>query len=169
MGFKIFANGTPKFHYESDKNLDGDDFKWASVLANFTTTTPTLKGAVPDVIGAVTPSAGIGDLMGAVAQREMVHLIDIAVSSLAMKATEGSYIFVSCRQTHLLWPDTMGTGRYTFDPGDNPGPEFLKAIKTALKDTDFATWGALAGLAKTLGKYDAACVSDPRLMIQLSH
>jgi hypothetical protein len=170
MGFSIFASGSANFHYERDNNIDGDDFTAVSIISAFQTTSPKVADAAGDAAGLVLPSVSITDGMAAAARIELVHLIDLAVSTMAMQASDGAKIFVSCRKTHLLWPDTMASAQYTFDPGDSPGAEFFKAIRPALTATDFDTWGTLGALVQALGRYSNYIDSgtNPRLIIQLT-
>ena len=169
-GLQDFRFGLAQFRLQRDNNIDGDDFTAATVLSAFQTTAPNAPSVAADAIVAALPSAGVADGVAAIARIEFVHLIDLAVSSLAMKASDGAWLFVSCRKTHVLWPDTMASAKYTFDPGDSPGAEFFRAIRPALAATDFDTWGTLGALAQVLGRYDNYLDGDtnPRLNIQLT-
>lgn len=95
MGFRIFASGSRSFHYERDNNIDGSDFTAAQILSAFQTTAPKAADVAADATGVVLPSAGVADGVAAIARIEFIHLIDLAVSSLAMKASDGAQIFVS--------------------------------------------------------------------------
>ncbi|HCA58202.1 MAG TPA: hypothetical protein DEP46_09490 [Blastocatellia bacterium] len=171
MGFSIFAAGTNNFHYAKDDCLDDSDFKVVEVLGKLQAMEPTKMGAVATGIDIAQPSAGIIDAMQAMATMQFLHLLNNAVSFLAMKpkAREG-WIFVSARESHLLWPDTGDNGEYKFYPGDNPGHEFMKKIGPALKAADMANWGVLRELVICLSKFERKVGNAvPAITIQLSH
>jgi hypothetical protein len=130
----------------------------------------TKMGAFATGVDIVQPSAGIIDLMQTMATMEFLHLLNNAVSFLAMKQQAANgWIFVSARESHLLWPDTGGNGEYKFK-GDNPGFDFMKKIGPALKEADMANWGVLRELALCLSKFDHHIGEGrPCITIQLSH
>jgi hypothetical protein len=171
MGFSIFAAGTKDFHYSRDKCIDDSDIDMVDLLSKFQGMDGTKMGAVATGIDIAQPSAGIIDLMKTMATMEFLHLLNNAVCFLAMKQqAHNGWIFVSARESHLLWPDTGGNGEYKFKPGNNPGHEFMKKIGPALKEADMANWGVLRELALCLSKFDRHIGEGrPCITIQLSH
>jgi hypothetical protein len=172
MSFRIFASGTNNFHFEQDDCIDGDDIDMVDLISKFQGMEPTWMGAGQVAIDIAQPSAGIIDLMEAMAMIEFCHMLSNAVCFLAMKggASDG-WIFVSARESHLLWPDTGGNAKYSFYPGDSPGTEFIRKIKPALEEADMANWGVLRMIALVLTRFDAHIPDSARpiISIQLSH
>ncbi len=171
MGFSIFASGNKNFNYSRDNCLDDSSFKPIELLGKLQSMEPSKVGVVTTGIDVALPSAGIIDGMKAIATMQFLHLLNNVVSFLAMhpKSREG-WIFVSARETHLLWPDTGGNGDYRFKPGNNPGYEFVKKISPALKEADMANWGVLRELVLCLSKYERHVGNSiPAINIQLSH
>lgn len=172
MSFSIFAAGSGNFHFQKDNCIDGDDLDTVDLISKFQGMEPTWMGAGSVAVDIAQPSAGIVDAMEAMATMEFLHMLSNAVCFLAMKggASDG-WIFVAARESHLLWPDTGGNGKYKFSPGISPGSEFIKKISPALKEADMANWGVLRMLALVLAKYDAH-ISDsarPIINIELRH
>lgn len=171
MGFNIFAAGNKNFQYTRDNCLDDSSFKPIELLGKLQSMEPTKVGAVTTGIDVALPSAGVIDGMKAIATMQFLHLLNTTVSMLAMhpKARDG-WIFVSARESHMLWPDTGGNGEYRFKPGNSPGHEFMKKIGPALKEADMANWGVLRELVLCLSKYERHVGSSiPCINIQLSH
>lgn len=171
MGFSIFAAGTRDFHYSRDNCIDDSDIDMVDLMSKFQTMEPTRMGAAATAIDIAQPSAGIIDLMQTMATMEFLHLLNNAVSFLALKPqASNGWIFVSARESHLLWPDTGGNGEYRFSPGDNPGREFMREIGPALQAADMANWGVLREIALCLSRFDAHIGNGrPCITIQLSH
>lgn len=172
MSFRIFASGSDNFHFTRDNCIDQDDIDMVDLISKFQGMEPTWMGALQTGVDVVQPSAGVIDLMTTMATMEFLHNLSNVVSFLAMKprASEG-WIFVAARESHIMWPDTGGNGKYEFSPGVNPGTEFIKAIGPALKAADMANWGVLRMLAITLARFESH-VSDstrPIINFQLSH
>jgi len=172
MSFKIFASGTGHFHFEKDDCIDDSELDLVDLLGKLQTMEQTWMGAGATAVDIVQPSAGIIDLMKTMATMEFLHLLSNAVCFLAMKggAADG-WIFVSATESHLLWPDTGGVGRYDFQPGDSPGSEFIRKVGPALKAASMANWGVLRMLALVLAKFDNHIDDSARpiINIQLSH
>ena len=171
MSFRIFAAGSDNFHYEKDGNIDKDTFETIKVLAILQSMEPTKAGAGQAAAEYVLPSAGITDLMEAMAAREFLHNLGNAVSFLAMcSGASDGWISVSARKSHILWPDTMGIARYNFSPGDDPGSEFIRLIAPPLKTTDMNNWGVLLVLSNVLAKFSQHIgeSATPMINIQLS-
>jgi len=172
MSFSIFASGTGNFHFERDDCIDDSELNLVDLLSKLQTMEPTWMGAGATAVDIVQPSAGIVDLMKTMATMEFLHMLSNTVCFLAMKGgAANGWIFVSAKQSHLLWPDTGGTGKYSFDPGDSPGAEFIKKVGPALKEADMANWGVLRMLAVVLAKFDNHIedTARPIINIQLSH
>ena len=168
MSFSIFASGTNNFHFEKDNCIDDDDIDMVDLISKFQGMEPTWMGAGEVAVDIAQPSAGIMDLMQAMATMEFLHMLSNTVCFLAMKggASDG-WIFVAAREEHLLWPDTGGNGKYSFYPGDSPGTEFIKKIAPALKEADMANWGVLRMLALVLAKFDNHIPDSARPIINI--
>jgi hypothetical protein len=172
MSFDIFAAGSGKFHFKMEGCIDDSELDMVDLLGKLQTMEPTWMGAGATAVDIVQPSAGIIDLMKTMATMEFLHNLSNAVCFLAMKGgVADGWIFVSARESHLLWPDSGGNAKYKFQPGNSPGAEFVKKIGPALKEANMATWGVLRMLAIVLAKYsnhidDSA---TPIINIQLSH
>jgi len=172
MGFTIFASGANKFHFKQENCIDDSAFDTADLLAKLQTMEPTWMGAGATAVDIVQPSAGIIDLMKTMATMEFLHSLSNAVCFLAMNSSSADgWIFVSARQSHLLWPDTGGNAKYRFQPGYSPGAEFIKKISPALKEADMANWGVLRMLGICLAKFSSKIDDStaPIINIQLSH
>ena len=171
MSFRIFAAGSDHFHYETSNNYDGSEFDAALVISKLMTASPDAVGALGAGVDIYGPSVSIVDAANALARIEMIHLLNTTVSSIAMRPTDGGSLFVSCRTTHALWPDTLAAGNYTFSPGDSPGYEFFRTIKPALVETDLDTWGVLLALVRVMAKFDEKLgdSTTPRLLVQITH
>jgi hypothetical protein len=161
MSFNIFAAGSGDFHYTKKGFIDADTFEPMKIVSALMKMEPTGLGAANAYIGYKTP--GITNLMSSLATMEFLHNLNNAVSFLAMctGASDG-WISVSTTQTHLLWPDSRGFAQYNFQPGDNPGAEFIKRIGPSLKDTDMNNWGVLAGCRSCLQNSPITSVTTPR-------
>lgn len=171
MGFSIFAAGTKDFHYSKDDCIDDSDIDMVDLLSKLQGLDGTKMGAFATGVDIVQPSVGVIDAMKSMATIQFLHLLNNAVSFLAMKQqASNGWIFVAARESHLLWPDTGGNGEYKFKPGNNPGHEFMKKIGPALKEADMANWGVLRELALCLSKFDRHIGEGrPCITIQLSH
>jgi hypothetical protein len=172
MSFRIFASGTNDFHFSKDDCIDDSDLDMVDLLGKLQSMEPTWMGAGATAVDIAQPSAGIIDLMKTMATMEFLHLLSNAVCFLAMKGgAANGWIFVAARETHLLWPDTGGNGKYRFYPGDSPGAEFMKKVGPALKEADMATWGVLRMLALVLARFDnhISGSATPMINIQLTH
>lgn len=167
MSFRIFAAGTPDFHFERDDNPDNDIFDTATVLNAFRSSSPTPMSVVEGVADYYTPNSLLEGL-NAIATIEFLHMLKSAVTFLAMrpKASQG-WIAIYPRESHLLWPDTVGAGEYKFRPGDDPGVEFFQAIKPALVKTDMNNYGMLRMLAVVLTMYNQHIRDSDPVMIQM--
>lgn len=172
MSFSIFAAGAGNFHFQQDGCIDDSAFNLMELIGKFQGMEPTWMGAAQTGADIALPSAGIIDLMKTMATMEMLHMLSNSVCFLAMKGgSSDGWISVSATESHLLWPDTGGFAKYSFDPGDSPGTEFIKKIGPALKEANMATWGVLRMLAIVLAKFDSSLPDDgrPIINIQLSH
>jgi hypothetical protein len=166
MSFNVFAAGSGHFHYQKDDFIDGSDFVPMKVVSTLMTMDPNPLGAANAAIGYKTP--GITDLMETMATMEFLHTLNDAVSFLAMcSGASDGWISLSCTKTHVLWPDTKSFARYNFQPGDDPGAEFMKIIGAGLKETSMNNWGVLAALSIVLAKYSASIGDDARPMINI--
>ncbi|MDO8334616.1 MAG: hypothetical protein Q7T35_08105 [Nitrosomonas sp.] len=168
MSFKIFASGLPNFHYTNDNCIDDSDLDMIDLLGDLQGLELTKSGVISTVIDIFTP--GVVDAMMKVARIESLHLLNNAVSSLAMKTqAESGWIFVSAMESHLLWPTTGGTAKYEFYPCVNPGLELMQQIGPALDAGNMTNWGVLRELAICIAKYGYHTGSDrPILNINLS-
>src|SRR6185369_9660674 len=147
---------------------DDSELNLVDLLSKLQTMEPTWMGAGATAVDIVQPSAGIVDLMKTMATMEFLHMLSNTVCFLAMKGgAANGWIFVSAKQSHLLWPDTGGTGKYSFDPGDSPGAEFIKKVGPALKEADMANWGVLRMLAVVLAKFDNHIEDTARPIINI--
>jgi hypothetical protein len=170
MSFNVFAAGSSGFHYKKDGFVDADTFEPMKLVSELMTMEPSVAGAVGAAQGHYTPD--MTNLMGTLAAMEFLHLLNDGVCMLAMcSGASDGWISVSSKKSHTLWPDTMGFARYNFQPGDDPGAEFIKAIGPSLKATDLNNWGVLAALSIVLSKYyDKVGDSGvPMLYINLDH
>lgn len=171
MSFKIFAAGSPEFHFSKDDCIDDSELDMVDLLGKLQTMEPTWIGAGSTAIDILQPSAGIIDLMKTMATMEFLHNLSNAVCFLAMcSGSSNGWISVSAVEKHLLWPDTGGVKTYKFDPGDSPGTEFIKKIGPALKAADMANWGVLRMLGLVIAKFSNEIDSNatPMLNIQLT-
>ncbi len=171
MSFSILANGSNGYHYSNDKCLDDSAFDDMDLLSKLQTMEPSWMGAASTAIDIAQPSAGIIDLMKAMATMEFVHNLSNAVCFLAMcsGASQGK-ISLSAIESNVLWANTGGTAEYCFDPGHSPGAEFIKKISPALKKADMANWGVLRMITFVLAQYRSKIDDNdtPRINIQLS-
>jgi hypothetical protein len=170
MGFSIFAAGTRDFHYSRDNCIDDSDFALVELLGKLQSMEPTRAGVITTGIDIAQPSAGIIDAMNALATMQFLDLLNTTVTMLAMKPqARNGWIFVSARESHLLWPDTGGNGDYRFR-GDSPGADFMREVGPALKAADMANWGVLRELVLCLSRFDSHIGNGrPCINIQLSH
>lgn len=154
MSFKIFASGSGKFHYVRDDCIDDSELNMIDLLGKLQTMEPTWMGAGATAVDIVQPSAGIIDLMKTMATMEFLHNLSNSVCFLAMcSGASDGWIAVTCRETHLLWPDTGANAKYQFYPGDSPGTEFIRKVGPAMKAANQANWGVLRMLGIVLAKY----------------
>jgi len=67
--------------------------------------------------------------------------------------------------------DTTSFARYNFQPGDEPGAEFMKKIGHGLTHTDLNKWGVLAALVLVLAGFVGKLNDNdiPMLLITISH
>lgn len=166
MSFNVFAAGSGNFHYIKDGFIDGGDFVPMKVVSALMTMEPSALGATNAYIGYKTP--GITDLMETVATQEFLHLLNDAVSFLAMcSGASDGWISVSCTESHTLWADTKTFACYKFLPGDDPGAEFVKLIGPGLQQTSMDNWGVLAALSIVLSKYSNHIGQDARPIINI--
>jgi hypothetical protein len=170
MAFRIFAAGTKGFHYVRDKVVDGSEFDTVKVVATLMNMELSASGVGGAAMDHQAP--GITDLMVSMVTMESLHNLNNAVGFLAMNASSGNgWISVSTRQSNIMWTDTMSLAKYNFNPGNNPGAEFIKKIGPGLNETDMNNFGVLMALSVVIGKY-SNLISDsdtPILNIQLFH
>ncbi len=167
MSFRIFAAGVPNFHFERDNNPDDDVFEVAEVLNAIRASGPSVGEAANAAAEYVTPNSYLGAI-SALARIEFLHLLKTSVDLLALrpKARQG-WIAVAPREDHLLWPDTAGFAKYTFNPGSDPGTEFFNKIKGPLKETGMNNYGVLRMLAMVLSMYNNHISNSDPVMIQI--
>lgn len=166
MSFNVFASGSGNFHYKKNGFIEGNDLDAIKIVSTLMTMSPSALGATDAYIGHKTP--GITDLMGSIATIAFLEQLNNAVSFLAMcSGSSSGWIAVSCTETHLLWPDTKTFACYRFQPGDNPGAEFIKLIAPGLKETSMNNWGVLAALSIVLAKYSNCIDQNARPMINI--
>ena len=147
MGFRTFAYGLPDFHYTEARSPDGGDFDTIKLLATLQTMEPSKMGVVGAVADQTLPSAGITDLISAVANQEFMHMLIDSVSFIAMSPNaDGAHISLTLTVKRKLWVDQVTFNKYDFTPGDSPGVEFVHAISKNLKETGFDNWGTLRSL-----------------------
>ncbi len=169
MSFRIFASGSPHYHYEKSDCLDDSAFDMIDLLAKLQTMEPSWMGAGATAVDIVQPSAGIIDLMKTMATMEFLHNLSNAVCFLAMcSGSSNGWISVSAVETHLMWPDTGDSKTYRFDPGDSPGSEFIKKIGPALKAANMANWGVLRMLGLVLAQYSSKIDDNATPIINIS-
>jgi hypothetical protein len=167
VGFNIFASGTGKFHYQRDGFIDGDTFAPMKLVSELMTMSPNKEGVITTAIGHYQP--GITDLAEGMATLEFLHLLNDSVCFLAMcSGASDGWISLSSTQTHLMWPDTKAFARYNFQPGDDPGAEFIKLVGPGLKETGLNNWGVLAALALVFSKFSDHIGEDARPIINIS-
>jgi hypothetical protein len=165
VSFNVFASGG-SFHYQRDNFVDGSDFVPLKVVSELMTMDPSPSGVTSTYIGHKQP--GITDLMETMATMEFLHTLNNAVCFLAMcSGSANGWIYVSCTESHVFWPNTMAGARYNFSPGDNPGAEFIKVIGPSLKETSMDNWGVLLALSLVLSKYSSSIGDDATPMINI--
>ena len=172
MSFRIFAAGTGKFNFMQDDCIDDSDIDMVDLISKFFGMEASWQGLGEVGVDIVKPEKGIIDLMQSMATQEFLHNLSNSISFLAMcSGSSQGWVSVSARETHTLWPDSVGIGTYRFDPGEMPGTEFVKKISPALKTADMANWGVLRMLGIVIAKYSNHIGSSatPMLNIQLSH
>lgn len=168
MGFRIFASGSNKFHFEKDNCIDDKDINMVDLISKFQGMEASWMGAGSTAVDIVKPSKGIIDLMQTLATQEFLHNLSNAVCFLAMcSGSSNGWIAVSAREKRWYWPDAVGFEKYQFYPGDSPGTEFIKKIAPVLKETDMANWGVLRMLGIVLAKYSNHIDSSARPMISI--
>lgn len=173
MSFNIsafgVAHGKP-FHFNRDDCIDGDDFNIANLIATLQGLTPSSAGLVAAGIEHNLPGSG-ADAMGVIAQIEFLHVLKNCVDSLAMCDDAGNgWICVSSIEKRFILSDNFGFGKYEFDPGDDPGTEFMKIIGPGLANCGMDNWGVLRILVIVLTRYSDVLGQSgkPVLNIQLS-
>jgi len=169
MGFDVFASGEG-FHYQKNGFFDGDDFTPIKVINELMTMDVSKAGVITAGIGLVQPDRT--DLSESLATREFLHMLNDSVSFLAMCAgSANGRIMVSSSQPHMVWPTTKSFAIYNFQPGDDPGAEFIRMIAPGLKDTGMNTYGVLAALTIVLSKFwdHIGTGGTPRINISLDH
>ena len=169
MGFDIFAAGSGHFHYQMDGCIDQGTVDFVQLLAALQSMEPTRAGAAQAAAEYATPSAGITDVMGALAYREGIHNLNNAVSFLAMSSgSSDGWISLSSTNKHVLWVDTVRFARYNFSPGDDPGTEFFHTIRHALEDTNMNNWGVILKLGEVIARYSNSLDDNARPILNIS-
>ncbi|MBX7171688.1 MAG: hypothetical protein K1X72_12080 [Pyrinomonadaceae bacterium] len=154
MSFKIFASGPSDFHYNADKNIEGDDFELTKLLGILNQAKPTVTGVATAIADVKSPSMGVTDFAELLAYREFVHNLKNAVDLLAMNSNVSQgWIFLSVTIKNLIFSDTIKTAKYSFSPGTNPGKEFVSKIYRTLEDTGMNHWGVIRALSTVLSKF----------------
>ena len=173
MGFNIFAAGVPDFHYQRNNNPDDYIFEAAEVMNSLRASGPSATGVASGVAEYVTPNSYLGAVQ-ALARIQFLRLMKQSVDLLAIRPHSGSrWISVSTRESHVLWVDDAGFGKYQFFPGSDPGTEFFEKIKKPLEDTDLNNYGVLRMIAMVVSMYhqhlDRTNSRHVMLSIELSH
>lgn len=167
MSFDVFASGSG-FHYNKDGFFDGDSFDTLQVLN-------TLMGMEHTKLGAVDAArehfftADGADAAPLLAKREFLNSLTETVDLLSTRAgATNGFIAVTAKQKHALWPDKVLFARYGFDPGDNPGTEFVRAISKNLEETGLKNWGVLLALTIVLSEFLDHLNTDSALQTTLN-
>jgi hypothetical protein len=152
MSFDVFASGSG-FHFKQDHFFDGDGFNTLQILNDALMMEPSKLG-VADAARSHFLSVDMTDAVSLLAKREYLHALTETVDLLAIRAgSANGFIAVAAKRSNSLWADTVRMTRYAFDPGDNPGTEFIRAIDRTLDETGLKTWGVLMALAIILSKF----------------
>jgi hypothetical protein len=171
MSFNIFAAGTPSFHFEKHDCIDGGDFEPMTLVSKLSKLKkPTKENVAKYVIDKSAPHE-LG-LLERVASMELLDMIQTLVAILAVhEGVSDGWINVSMKKSGLLLGDTTSFASYKFQPGDEPGAEFVKTIGPGLTTTSLNNWGVLGALVGVLVKFmDKLKDNDtPMLLITISH
>ena len=170
MSFRMFASGTRGFRYTRDDNPDEDIFQAAAVISAINSSGPTVGGVV-DGVRDYQGGSDVLDQTRSLARASFAYQLRNAVDSLAMcPGAANGWISVYTVRTHVLWPDTNAHSCYRFDPGDNPGAEFIRTILPGLSSTGFNHYGAFRAMALTIARYNEHINGEgtPILRLELS-
>ncbi len=169
MSFKIFAAGTGNFHYNQEKNIEGDDFELTKLLGILNQAKPSVAGVATAIADVKSPSLGVTEIIELIAYREFVHNLKNAVDILAMNsnASQG-WIFLSITIKNLIMAHTIKTAKYAFSPGTNPGKEFVSKIYKTLEDTGMNHWGVLRALSTVLSSFSTKVSDSEKPAINIS-
>jgi len=114
---------------------------------------PTRRGAGGAAYEYISSRGEMTELTDIMGRRRVLEALNEAVTFLAIfsGANNGS-IGVSATNSGVLW-NTDRFATYHFSAGNNPGPDFIRAIGPILSDTDMNDWGVLLGLTRVLNEY----------------
>lgn len=175
MSFSIYAAGTRGYRYRRQGQPDEDMFQAAAVLSAMQGMEPTAGGAVGagidiarERVGISTPNAGDGarSLARAVFVNGVVETVDLLC---AKNGDRPGWIYVSCSQSHLLWPDTTSHMNYGLDfRGDGAGRDFVRHLVPVLAATGFNHYGSFRAIYQALNGYDALLRDSDLVMITIN-
>jgi hypothetical protein len=167
MTFRIFAAGSGGFHFVKDSLEDGSTFELMKIISILSTMEPNGTGVATALVDKLFQSAGVPELVEAIATMELLQSLCDAVDLLSIKAGDNAFISVFTRKPQLIWSDITTFSNYQFIPGDSPGKEFIQRIGKGLEDTDLDNFGVLAGLVVVMAKYsDFIGVKDVPVMLR---
>jgi hypothetical protein len=165
MSFRIFAAGSG-FHFVKDSLEDGSSFDLMKTISILSTMEPSGTGVATALVDKLFQSAGVPELVEAIATMELLQSLCDAVDLLSIKAGDGAFISVFAKKRRLILSDVTTFSNYQFSPGDSPGKEFIQHIGKGLEKTDLGNWGVLAALVVVMAKY-SDFISDKDVPVML--
>lgn len=175
MSFSIFASGVAlgkAFHYYRENCIDEDSFNVIELVSTLSEMHHNAIGlaeaSAETIISKLIPGSA-PDGMGTIAFLEFLHTLRNIVDSLAMCDGAKNGRIVIFTKENSFWGDDYGNAEYKFDPGTDPGTEFVKAIGPCLEATDMNNWGVLRAMIIVLTLYSNAVGQSgkPNITIQL--
>jgi hypothetical protein len=124
--------------------------KTISILS---TMEPNGTGVTTALVDKLFQSAGVPELVEAIATIELLQSVCDAVDLLSIKADDSAFISVFSKKPRLILSDITTCSNYQFIPGDSPGKEFIQRIGKGLEETDLDNFGVLAALVVVMAKY----------------
>ena len=175
MSFSIYAAGTRGYRFRRQNQPDEDMFQAASVISAVQGMEPTAGGVAGaaielgrDQVGLGTPNAmDAARILGrTVFVNGVVETVDMLC---ARNGDRPGWIYVSCSQSHLLWPATTAHTNYGLDfRGDGVGRDFVRHLVPVLTATGFNHYGSFRALYLALNGYDAVLQDSDLVMITIN-
>lgn len=174
MSFSIYASGTRGYRFRRQGQPDEGMFQAAAVLSAIQGREPTVGNAVGAGFELAREAAGYNpganDAARILARTVFVNGVSDTVDMLCAKnADRPGWIYLSCNQSHLLWPDTTAQTNYPLDHrGEGPGRDFVRTIVPVLTATGFNHYGSFRAIYLALTGYDGVLQDSDLVMITIN-